>query len=483
MPRIPVRRLVKPIVCAVLSGMALVALLACDTPVYRYAMYRWEPEPYELYFFHDQPAGNQDQAVAQAVKELAGSEKQPANLQFFDVNLAEDKEMQKISPAVKQAFLAKADHKLPAYLAVSSYGQELAFGPLDEAAARSLIDSPVRRELASQLAQGKIGVFLLVPCSKAEENAQAEAILKSLVDDMNAGKLDLPGIPAAPAADDGSAAPPKVAHEMGMLEVKRDDAREQWLLKMLIGVEDDLKKEDVPIVFLSYGRGRVLLPYLGKGITRENLTYEIEFISGACSCTVKEQNPGVDLLVRQNWEEAARLLAEKFGAEEGNPYGPGSFYPELVIPSGAASPEMASATPGTNTDDVVTPAAKPATNAAQPATPAASAPANDPPKSATETKPQPAAAPPVAAPPAAAKSSPAAKDSNPPVAAQPPAGKPDDKASGAARAARATSRGEHRTPTEPAVEWYSSAYIVGAGIAVGLGVLFLMTVWVLRPHH
>ena len=478
MPKMQVRRVLKPMVFTALSGMALAALLACDTPVYRYAMYRWEPAPYELYFFHDQPAGSEDTAVAQAVRELAGGDKQPANLQFFDVNLAEDKEMLKISPAVKQAFLAKSDRTLPAYLAVTSYGMELFFGKLDEAAARALIDSPVRRELASQLAQGKVGVFLYIPCSKPEANTQAETILKTLIGEMNAGKLDLPAIPVAPAAEGGSAGQSKITHELGMLEVKRDDAREQWLLKMLLGVEDDLKTEDVPIVFLCYGRGRALLPYLGAGITRENLVYEIEFICGACSCTVKEQNPGIDLLVRQNWEDAAKLLAEKFGSEEGNPYGPGSFYPELVIPSGAASSEMTASTPGTSTDDVVKPAAQPAATETERATPA-----TDPQQAAAEAKPQAAAAPPAGKtePSAPTEDSPA-KEENSSGANQTPEGNPGKTPSDSKRAARMTSRAEHSTQVEPASEWYSSAYIVGGGIAVGLGVLFLITVWVLRPH-
>lgn len=54
----------------------------------------------------------------------------------------------------------------------------------------------------------------------------------------------------------------------------------------------------------------------------------------ACSCTVKEQNPGVDLLVRYDWEAAAAALADKFGNEEGNEsqFGPEMFFPELIIP-------------------------------------------------------------------------------------------------------------------------------------------------------
>ena len=29
-------------------------LIACETPVYRYAMYRWAPAPFEVYFFHSE---------------------------------------------------------------------------------------------------------------------------------------------------------------------------------------------------------------------------------------------------------------------------------------------------------------------------------------------------------------------------------------------------------------------------------------------
>jgi len=134
------------------------------------------------------------------------------------------------------------------------------------------------------------------------------------------------------SSTDGPPQPP--AAELGLVKVARDDPQEQWLIRSLFAMEAELKTEDVPMTFLVYGRCRALLPYLGEGITRENLLYEIEFITGACSCTVKEQNPGVDLLARQNWQEAAMKLAEKFSGEEGS--GAGMFFPELVIPSGSA---------------------------------------------------------------------------------------------------------------------------------------------------
>ena len=44
-------------------------------------------------------------------------------------------------------------------------------------------------------------------------------------------------------------------------------------------------------------RGVVLHALVGRGITPENIEDAHTFITGACSCVVKEQNPGFDLLL------------------------------------------------------------------------------------------------------------------------------------------------------------------------------------------
>jgi len=51
-----------------------------------------------------------------------------------------------------------------------------------------------------------------------------------------------------------------------------------------------------------FGRGRaleVILANVAKPTLNEDLT---SFLSGACSCQVKEQNPGFDLLLSVNWD-------------------------------------------------------------------------------------------------------------------------------------------------------------------------------------
>ena len=89
----------------------------------------------------------------------------------------------------------------------------------------------------------------------------------------------------------------------------------------------------MPIV---YGRGRALPPYIGKGIVYDNLVEVADFITSACSCTVKDQNPGVDLLMSFDWDSASAAVAERFGSEEGNNETLDDLFPQLIFPGGQA---------------------------------------------------------------------------------------------------------------------------------------------------
>ncbi len=90
------------------------------------------------------------------------------------------------------------------------------------------------------------------------------------------------------------------------------DPAERWLMRAMMTVEPDLAGlADQPMVFAVYGRARVLEPYVGKGITVDNLSQLVEFVTGACSCQVKDANPGMDLLTAWNWDATAERLAAK----------------------------------------------------------------------------------------------------------------------------------------------------------------------------
>src|SRR5262249_42605094 len=55
--------------------------------------------------------------------------------------------------------------------------------------------------------------------------------------------------------------------------------------------------------FPIFGRGRALCSLEGKALAAKDIEEAARFLCGACSCQVKELNPGVDLLIAADWDE------------------------------------------------------------------------------------------------------------------------------------------------------------------------------------
>ena len=66
-----------------------------------------------------------------------------------------------------------------------------------------------------------------------------------------------------------------------------------------------------------FGQGRVLGAWTGETMDVEGIEEESFFLTGACSCEVKAQNPGWDLLLDVDWEKALRAVEEKRGTKGG----------------------------------------------------------------------------------------------------------------------------------------------------------------------
>ncbi|NBU42089.1 MAG: hypothetical protein EBS51_15080 [Planctomycetia bacterium] len=73
---------------------------------------------------------------------------------------------------------------------------------------------------------------------------------------------------------------------------------------------------------------------MGRGITPENIEDAHTFITGACSCVVKEQNPGFDLLLDVDW---AAVVGDVLVSDP--PSSVGTKPKLLTIPPGAR-PEL-----------------------------------------------------------------------------------------------------------------------------------------------
>ena len=252
---------------------AAAALQACDTPVYQYSMYEWRPDRFEVRYFHR--PGEQAAADATANERLRAPG--PANLSFHSVEVAADGS---VAQQHASAWRGHRVSELPLHV-VSAPGHGPIFaGRLDAAMAGQLPDSPKRRELAGELSAGRAGVLVVLLDRAARDD---ERVLQVARD-------------AATEAADGE-------RTLGLVSVDRADPAERWLVRQLLAVEDDLTEIAGSMVFGAFGRGHVLPPFVGKGVTPQGMRDLIAFIHGPCACELKAANPGLDLLMSWNWDE------------------------------------------------------------------------------------------------------------------------------------------------------------------------------------
>ncbi len=275
--------------------------LACQVPVFRYALERWSADHYEIVVLHDAEMDTQDQ---DRLKELRGQVENStnANVRVTDIRESKDAKLQSLwkkhaipGNSLLAILYPQSNHEIPDRL--------LAVSPFHSDTLKNLIDSPIRREIVKRLLGGQSAVWLFVPCGKPEKD---EPAMKLLLDQLKEApkKLKLPAI-------DDVVDNAKVQDQIDQLRVEfsaitlnRDDHDERHLLNMLLRSESDLLECDEPLAFPVLGRGRVLYALVGKGINAEMIFSGCQFIVGACSCQVKAQNPGFDLLMQMNWELA-----------------------------------------------------------------------------------------------------------------------------------------------------------------------------------
>lgn len=274
---------------------------ACSVPVFRYALERWELSPYEFTVFYEKLLPPQIDKTLRALE--AGDIK--ANVLVTRVDLSSTP-----TPDEAKLWARQPKEKTSPWLIVRRRDAEAALpdafaGPLTESGLRSLLDSPARRQLVEKLSNGTTAVFLFIPGPKEEANAKARTLLETELPQF-AKRVQLPEqSPEGPQIRSG--VPLKV--EFALVEVKRDDPAEQAFMQMLLRTELELSKVHGPIVFPVFGRGRVPCSVFGDDLTKDSLAGIVRFICGECSCTLKELNPGNDLLIAADWH----AILEKAG--------------------------------------------------------------------------------------------------------------------------------------------------------------------------
>jgi hypothetical protein len=292
-------------VLLVLTLLGGPAVFGCDVPVFRYALDRWPADAFRL----EAPA-----AVLQA---------EPLASEFRNLNGASGLNLE---------------------TGVSTNGTRLFFpfhvrgaekpaweGKLSPEVYRALTDSPARRELVKRILNGDSAVWVLVEAGPQAANEAAASLLENRLHFLESATA----IPALDPTDpDSRVGPgPKLKVQLSLLRLKRSDPAEATLISQLTGPAG-LKAfpTDQPFISVVFGRGRVLGAWPQDRLNEEFIEESTRFLLGSCSCEVKSQNPGWDLLLRVDWDEELRKVgAARAAASGASEPAAVSLKPETII--------------------------------------------------------------------------------------------------------------------------------------------------------
>jgi hypothetical protein len=248
---------------------------ACTIPVFRYALDRWEADRFQLVL----PASSaEDVELRDLLRPLRANGK--ANL---DITTARD------------AGIAMAE-----LLDSKSRERRLWQGELDKAALDAVLDSPGRREITQRILAGESVVWVIVDDGRNETQAEVARIEKRLrfLEQVAALPIQDPNDP------DSQLGPgPALMLKFTSLRLRAGDPAEKVLTAMLAGPQG---KVDAKRAFAApvFGRGRVLGAWNLDELDDAALEDACMFLVGRCSCRMKNENPGWDILMNVDWPQA-----------------------------------------------------------------------------------------------------------------------------------------------------------------------------------
>ncbi|MCY2983147.1 MAG: hypothetical protein NTY15_05855 [Planctomycetota bacterium] len=282
---------------AVIAISSTVAI-ACNVPVFRYALERWRPDLCQVIVFHAEGLTTEQEQELQTLGKATIAQGGIANAEIIQSKIGSETDRGR--KELWEALSRQPNVRLPFVVMRTSLGTgELVThwsGPLQEVSKAHLVDSPIRRELARRLLVGDSVVWLMLKSDDASKNKATRDLLATELERL--GKtLKLPDGIGLPGSELYSEVP--LFLKFTILELDPKDPAEQLLVRLMSGFEKDANNE--PLLAPVFGRGRALEVISAKQLNAGLIEDLTMFLCGACSCQVKERNPGFDLLLATNW--------------------------------------------------------------------------------------------------------------------------------------------------------------------------------------
>ncbi len=301
---------------ATLCLLAAVAQ-ACSVPVFRYALERWQADPYEVFVFHHGKLTATQQAQVDRLTRDGEAGKTFANVRVKACDLDNNPDPDLLALWKNQKTEQETSQKTTTpwmavhYPVASRNPTPVWQGPLTDAGVTALLKSPMRKTIADRLIQGHTSVFVLLESGNQADDDKAATLILARLAHLETS-LKLPEISEEDIAQGLVLIDPEdLKVKFSLLRLSRKNAAEAMFIEMLLSSEDDLREDTPqPMAFPIFGRGRALYTLVGKGINNDTIDAAGADLTGPCTCTVKEQNPGIDMLMPVAWDQLVQRLPE-----------------------------------------------------------------------------------------------------------------------------------------------------------------------------
>lgn len=277
------------------------AAWACNIPVFRYALERWRPDAIQLILFHDGPLlGDAEPQLKQLQSQLAANGGVAnAELKLCDLLSTDDDELKELWKR-----LSSSTDKLTKPHVLMRVNQSRGVvngwhGSLQDTVG-GVLNSPVRSEVVRRLLSGHAIVWIVMKSDNEARNQEVQKMLATRFASLEK-EINLPEGIGLPGSELYSEVP--LLLKFSSLELDPKDPREQFLVQLFSGFRPDEIQAGQPLVIPVFGRGRALEVVPGSQMSSELVDELTQFLCGACSCQVKENNPGFDLLLSAAWDK------------------------------------------------------------------------------------------------------------------------------------------------------------------------------------
>ena len=256
-------------------------IFACSVPVFRYALERWYPDPYILKLNYNESQTNELAEVLTTVRKYDNG---------YSLDIKKIKTSNSLSRVVLQ------------YPKKSGVMTNVCDAAMTVGNVEKMLDSPARREIARRIIAGDSVVFLLLKGDDEKKNKKtADFLSKNLpVIEKN---IELPHEYTDIPEEDLQIYDTNIVFKLSMFQLSKNNPEDKVFINMLTRIiPAKILTNSYPIVYPVFARGRILTAMLAKEVTKRNLEGVCEYIAGECSCEIKGQNPGIDLLFSVDWD-------------------------------------------------------------------------------------------------------------------------------------------------------------------------------------